>query len=260
MTMKGKKKLTFLGTGTSQGVPVICCECDVCHSSSFKDHRLRSSVKIESENCNVVIDVGPDFRQQMLVSRTNRLDAILLTHEHNDHIIGMDDIRPFNFKQKGKMNVYGMNRVLQEVKNRFQYVFVENVYPGSPQINLTEINHGQEFSIGDLNFMALEVMHGNLPILGYKIDNLAYFTDVKTIPESTIESIKVLDILIISALHHWPHHSHSNLIESIEWAKKIDAKQTFFIHMSHHMGLHDEVSKQLPENISLAYDGLEIFF
>lgn len=260
MTSKGKKKLTFLGTGTSQGVPVICCDCNVCSSSNFKDQRLRASVKIESENFVVVVDAGPDFRQQMLASRTTKLDAILLTHEHNDHIIGMDDIRPFNFSQKSEMNVYGMERVLQEVKNRFQYVFQENAYPGSPQINLSQIENGQMISIGDLDFTALEVMHGNLPILGYRIDNLAYFTDVKTIPTSTISALEGLDVLIVSALHHWPHHSHSNLEESLEWAKMIGAKQTYFIHMSHHMGLHENVLKLLPENVSLAYDGLEIMF
>lgn len=260
MTDTGKKKLTFLGTGTSQGVPVICCECDVCHSADLRDQRLRCSVKIESKKSIVVIDAGPDFRQQMLISGTKRLDAILLTHEHNDHIIGMDDIRPFNFAQGGKMDVYGLSRVLSEVKSRFQYVFLENAYPGAPQINLVETGHGKMFQVEDMNFKALEVMHGKLPILGYRVDNLAYFTDVKSFSASTIDSLKGLDVLIISALHHWPHHSHSNLTESLEWAKTINAKQTYFIHMSHHMGFHDEVQKQLPGNVTLAYDGLEVYF
>lgn len=255
-----QKKLTILGTGTSQGIPVIGCDCKVCTSDSPFDKRLRCAVKIETANTCIVIDVGPDFRTQMLTSRTEKIDAIFLTHEHNDHVIGLDDVRPFNFKLGKMMDVFALERVITEVNDRFKYIFSDKPYPGSPKILTHIIKEGQTINIEDLTLEALGVFHGNLPILGFKIDKLAYLTDVKILPEATLSKLKNLDVLILSALHHYPHHSHLTLEEAIELARNIGAKKTYFIHMSHYMGLHSEVSETLPADFHLAYDFQEIYF
>lgn len=260
MTDTSKKKLTILGTGTSQGIPVIGCDCGVCTSDSPKDKRLRCSVKIETDNTCIIIDTGPDFRTQMLASQTRKIDAVLLTHEHNDHIIGLDDVRPFNFRQGKMINVYALRRVINEVNHRFQYIFSDKPYPGSPRIMTHIIEEGAIIELGDLKVEALSVLHGRLPILGYRIDKLAYLTDVKVLPEATLARLKNLDVLLLSALHHYPHHSHLTLQEAVDMAQLIGAEETYLIHMSHYMGLHGEVSKTLPENIHLAYDMQEIFF
>ena len=249
---------TFLGTGTSQGVPIIGCPCEVCQSTNEKDKRLRVSGLLKIGEKTIVIDCGPDFRQQMLREKVTDVDAILVTHEHNDHIIGLDDVRPFNFLHQKDMPVYADERVQKELKERFSYIFAENKYPGAPMVALKTIEAGKKFEIDDIKILPIEVMHGNLPILGFRIANFAYLTDVKTISEKEIEKLEGLDTLVLSALHHNEHHSHSTLAQAIELAQRISAKRTYFIHFSHHLGLHQEVEKTLPKTMFLAYDGLRI--
>jgi phosphoribosyl 1,2-cyclic phosphate phosphodiesterase len=257
---KNLQKVRFLGTGTSQGIPVIGCDCEVCQSSDSRDKRLRCSLLLESHQATVVIDIGPDFRIQMLNADIRVLDAVLLTHEHNDHVIGMDDIRPFNFRQGRAMEIYGMSRVISDVKKRFGYVFAEKPYPGAPRIATKEIGIGDVISIKDLSIQSLEVLHGKLSILGFRIDDFAYLTDVKNLPDSTLRSLLGLNTVVLSALHHREHHSHMTMEEAVKMAHWIGAERTYFIHMSHFMGLHDSVDRELPSHMHLAYDGLELYF
>lgn len=249
---------TFLGTGTSQGVPIIGCSCEVCQSTNPQDKRLRVSGLLKIGEKTIVIDCGPDFRQQMLREKVIDVDAILITHEHNDHIIGLDDVRPLNFLHQKDMPVYADERVQKELKERFAYIFVENKYPGAPMVALKTIKAGEEFEIEGIKISPIEVMHGNLPILGFRIEDFAYLTDVKTISEAEIEKLQDLDVVVLSALHHTEHHSHSTLAQATELATRINAKRTYFIHFSHHLGLHKEIEKILPPTMFLAYDGLSI--
>lgn len=250
-------KITFLGTGTSQGIPVIACSCPVCKSINPKDKRLRCSLKIDYEDKCFVIDVGPDFRQQMLRSQTPKVDALLITHEHRDHIGGLDEVRSYNFKHKMDMPVYAELRTIQIIRQSFSYMF-DNDYPGLPRVQLEVISPGIPFQTNSVSFTPLRIFHGKLPIIGYRIGNFAYLTDVRTLPDETIQALVGVDTLVISALHHRPHHSHNTLAEALEWIKIIHPKQSYLIHMSHDMGFHDEVQQQLPDNIYLAYDGLEV--
>lgn len=249
---------TFLGTGTSQGVPIIGCPCEVCQSTNKKDKRLRVSGLLRIGDKTLVIDCGPDFRQQMLREQVTDVDAILITHEHNDHIIGLDDVRPINFLHEKDMPVYADKRVQKDLKERFAYIFAESKYPGTPMVSLETIKAGEIFTIGNIEILPIEVMHGNLPILGFRIGDFAYLTDIKTISDVEIEKLQKLDVVVLSALHHKEHHSHSTLAQSVELAKRINAKRTYFIHFSHHLGLHEAVEKTLPPSMSLAYDGLVI--
>jgi phosphoribosyl 1,2-cyclic phosphate phosphodiesterase len=253
-------KITFLGTGTSQGVPVIGCQCPVCQSTNPLDKRLRVSSWIEIGDKSLIIDMTPDFRYQMLRAKVPRIDAVLITHEHRDHIGGLDDIRPYNFKQEQSINIYAQQRVCDEIVQAYQYIFKKSDYPGVPQLNLVPVAENLPFSLFDnqITIQPIPVMHGQLPILGYRIGDFAYLTDVKTIPESSFELLKGLKVLVTSALHQIEHHSHATLDEAIAIAQRINAKQTYFIHMSHYMGLHSEVSRQLPANIQFAYDMLSI--
>ena len=248
-------KITLLGTGTSQGIPVLGCDCEVCRSVDSCDNRLRTSCIIESAEANILIDCGPDFRQQLLRNPVQRIDAVLLTHDHQDHVAGLDELRAFIFKQNKPMPIYAEDAVLKNIKKRFDYAFKKNPYPGTPQFQLHTIKPGK-LQINGVELEALRVLHGNLPILGFRIGDFAYLTDVNHIEQESAEKLAGLDVLVLDALHHRPHHSHFNLEEAVEEAKRLNAKKTFFTHISHQMGLHAVIDKQLPENVFLGYDGL----
>jgi phosphoribosyl 1,2-cyclic phosphate phosphodiesterase len=249
--------ITFLGTGTSQGVPVIACNCEVCLSTDKRDNRLRTSILIEGEDKVVVVDSGPDFRYQMLRANVQHLDAIVFTHEHKDHIAGMDDIRAFNYKQNGPIDVYAHNRVQTALKREFFYIFEEFKYPGIPQVNLHNID-ADPFKIGNINFTPIEVLHYKLPVLGFRIKDFTYITDAKTVSATEKEKIKGSKILVINALQKQSHISHFTFDEAIAFAEEIGAETTYFTHISHRLGKHEDVMAQLPPNIELAYDGLKI--
>ena len=251
-------KIYFLGTGTSQGIPVIGSHHSVCKSEDAKDKRLRVSVWIHDDNHSFVIDCGPDFRQQMLTSGCTKLDAILFTHEHADHTAGLDDIRPFFFKQ-GEIPIYAHQRVIENLKKRFDYIFeIENKYPGAPSVDINEVIQNRNFSIGQKTIIPIQVMHGNLQVFGFRIDNFAYLTDVKTIAESELAKLKNLDVLVVNALREEPHSTHFNLEEALNFIALINPKKSYLTHISHLLGFHDEVQERLPENVYLAYDNLEI--
>lgn len=251
-------KVYFLGTGTSQGIPVIGSNHSVCHSNDFKDKRLRVSVWIHDENNSVVIDCGPDFRQQMLSSHCQKVDSILFTHEHSDHTAGLDDIRPFNFKQ-GEIPIYAHKRVLENLKKRFEYIFeTENKYPGAPSVKSIEVINNQNFKSGNFEIIPISVMHGNLQVFGYRVGDFAYLTDVKTIESSEIEKLKGIKVLVVNALREEPHHSHFSLQEALDFVTLVQPEKTYLTHISHLLGFHEEVQKRLPKNVFLAYDNLEI--
>lgn len=249
-------KITFLGTGTSQGIPVIGSDHPVSFSKDTRDKRLRSSIMIEHEDFNFVIDCGPDFRQQMLRTNCKKLDAIIFTHEHADHTTGIDDVRPFFFRQ-GKIPIYIHKRVLDSLHERFAYIFdPKKKYPGAPDFEVNIISKENDFEVLGLNITPIESAHLKLPVLGYRIKNFAYLTDVKTISDIELEKLKELDILVINALRYEPHPSHLNIEEALEIIDIIKPKKTYFTHISHNMGFHEEVCNDLPEHVTLAYDGL----
>jgi len=249
--------VTFLGTGTSQGVPVIACGCEVCTSADPRDKRLRSSILIEADDKIVVIDSGPDFRYQMLRAHVQRLDAVVYTHEHKDHVAGMDDIRAFNFKQQEPMNIYADARVQAALMREFPYVFAEFKYPGIPQINIHPIGL-DPFDIGSIHFIPIEVLHYKLPVLGFRINDFTYITDAKTVSDEEKEKIKGSKILVINALQKQNHISHFTLDEAIGFAREIGAETTYFTHISHRLGKHADIEAELPAGIKLAYDGLQM--
>ena len=249
--------VTFLGTGTSQGVPVIGCDCEVCTSADKHDKRLRTSVMVKAQGKVIVIDTGPDFRYQMLREGVKHLDAVVFTHEHKDHTAGLDDIRAFNYLQQEPMDVYAVPRVQASLKNEFSYIFAEYQYPGIPKINLHTIGT-EPFDVGPVRFTPIEVLHYRLPVLGFRIHNFTYITDAKTIAEVEIEKIKGSKVLVINALQKEPHISHFTLNEAIDFAQRIGAETTYFTHISHRLGKHADVSLQLPPGIKLAYDGLKL--
>lgn len=251
-------KVTFLGTGTSQGIPVIGCGCEVCTSNDPKDNRLRTSVLIETGDKTIVIDSGPDFRYQMLRARVKDLDAILFTHEHKDHIAGLDDIRPFNYLLKKDIEVYASLQVQEGLKREFSYIFSDVHYPGIPEINMHTISGDQNFSVGKTEVIPLDIMHYKLPILGFRMGDFTYITDAKTVPQSTVDKMRGTKVLVINALQIQDHISHFTLKEAIAFAKKINADTTYFTHISHNLGKHEDVEPALPSNIKLAYDGLVI--
>jgi phosphoribosyl 1,2-cyclic phosphate phosphodiesterase len=250
-------KLTFLGTGTSQGIPVIGSDHPVCKSTDAKDKRLRVSVLIEIGDIRLVVDCGPDFREQMLRQHVKAIDAVLFTHEHADHTAGLDDLRPFYFRQ-GDLHCYMTSRVQKSLTERFDYIFTtKNKYPGVPTLDV-HLFDNEPFSVKGVEVTPIEADHGYLPVHGFRVGNVAYMTDVKTISDVEKEKLKNLDVFIINALREEPHNSHLNIKEALELVKELQPKRTYFTHISHHLGFHEEVEKQLPENVFLAYDNLSL--
>ena len=256
--MKSHFKVTFLGTGTSQGIPVIGSKHPVCLSDDLKDKRLRVSVLLEIDDKTYVIDCGPDFRQQMLQHQVEMLDAILITHEHSDHTAGLDDIRPFYFRQ-GAISFYTTIEVFAALKKRFGYIFeTHNKYPGAPTISQHVVSKKQPFLLDDTLVTPVEALHNTLPVLGYSMEGFTYLTDVKTMAPSEIDKIKGTKVLVINALRHEPHPSHLNLEEALAFIDKVKPHRAYLTHISHHLGFHQRVQETLPENVFLAYDGLTI--
>jgi phosphoribosyl 1,2-cyclic phosphate phosphodiesterase len=249
--------LEFLGTGTSQGVPVVACECPVCLSADEKDKRLRASVLIEVQGLKLVIDAGPDFRQQMLRVGLRKLDAILITHEHTDHIFGLDDIRAFNWVQHHPMDIYAEARAQESIKRVFNYVFDKFQYPGIPQMNLHLVEN-KPFFIDTVPVLPVRVYHHKLPVYGFRNGGMAYLTDVKSIEDAEKEKLAGLDVLVVNALRIEKHISHFNLEEALQLIAEVKPQKSFLTHISHLMGLHEAVQKHLPENVFLAYDGLRL--
>lgn len=250
-------KATFLGTGTSQGVPVIGCTCEVCTSLDFRDKRLRTSIHLQVNDQSFVIDTGPDFRQQMLRERISTLHAVIFTHAHRDHTAGLDDVRAYNFMQQMDMPVYGTLPVLKQLEVEFAYAFAKQYYPGIPRITLKEI--GEEiFEINGVKITPLPVLHFKLPVMGFRIGDFSYITDANYISDETLARLKGTDTLVLNALQREPHVSHFNLNEAIAVVRRIAPRQAYFTHISHKLGRHSSVSEELPDGIALAFDGLQI--
>lgn len=250
-------KITFLGTGTSQGVPIIACECEVCTSLDSRDKRLRSSILIESEKTRLIIDAGPDFRYQLLREKIKRLDAVVFTHEHKDHIAGLDEIKAFNFINKMRMPVYATTNVEKALHREFAYIFSDEKYPGIPEIDV--INYNDEpFYVGDILLEPINVLHYKMQVKGFRAKDFAYITDANFISEEEKEKLKNLNVLVLNALRKEPHVSHFTFEEAIELVKELKPRKAYFTHISHQLGLHEEVTKELPSNIELAIDGLQL--
>tara|TARA_Y100000739_G_scaffold129_1_gene112 strand:- start:3164 stop:3925 length:762 start_codon:yes stop_codon:yes gene_type:complete len=250
-------EITFLGTGTSQGVPVIGCNCDVCLSHNPKDKRLRSSVLINVDGNTLVIDTGPDFRQQMLRENVKKLDAVLFTHSHKDHTAGLDDIRSYNFRSKKPMEVFCSNDVLSALKMEFSYIFADFKYPGVPKVNINLIDESI-FNFNNISITPIKALHHKLPVHGFRIKDFVYLTDISEISQEEKKKILNADIIVLDSLRKEPHLSHLCLQESIDLIKEVNPKRAYLIHISHLMGLHNEINSEIPSNISLAYDGLKI--
>lgn len=249
--------VTFLGTGTSQGVPVIACDCEVCRSVDYRDKRSRSAIHIEVDGLSLVVDTGPDFRAQILRERIKRLDAVLFTHAHKDHTAGMDDVRSFNFKQKMDMPVYATKEVIGQLQKEFSYVFAETKYPGVPRVQTFPIKN-EPFMIGNTSIIPIEVMHYKLPVFGFRVGDFTYITDANHISEPEKEKIKGSKVVVLNALQKEAHISHFTLEEAVALAQELGAAQTYFTHMSHKIGKHRDVEKELPEGIDFAFDGLKV--
>ncbi len=251
-------KLTFLGTGTSQGIPVIACDCSVCTSTDSRDKRLRTSAMITLDHKNYVIDTGPDFRQQMLREKVRDVSAVFFTHEHKDHVAGMDDVRAFNFKHKKDMDVYCDANVEKALHREYPYVFAANTYPGVPKVKLHLITKEAPFSVNNHLVTPVEVLHYKLPVLGYRILDVTYITDAKTIAEQELEKIKGSKVLVLNALRLQEHISHFNLSEALEIIALVKPERAYLTHLSHLMGTHEEITKLLPAHVFIAYDGLVV--
>ncbi len=249
--------VTFLGTGTSQGIPVIGCDCAVCTSQDPRDNRLRTSVHIQVDGTSLVIDTGPDFRQQMLREKIKKIDAILFTHHHKDHVAGLDDIRSFYFRQKNEIPVFANTQTVNRLQVEFPYVFKPGSYGGAPRIHINEIDQ-EAFTFGNIKIQPIKVKHDKLSVLGFRIGNFTYLTDANFIDEKAVSLILGSEILVINALQKEKHPSHFTLAEALEEIRKLKPATAYLTHMSHHMGLHETVSKELPKNVFLAYDGLKI--
>lgn len=256
-----KRQFTFLGTGTSQGVPVIGCNCAVCTSHDARDQRLRTAAMVSVDGTNIVIDTGPDFRQQMLRAGVENIESVLFTHEHNDHIAGLDDVRPINFKHNKHIPLYATPSVRKALEQRFEYAISENPYPGAPRLEFYDITKDEPFEIDGQLVLPIEVGHGNgLTALGFRFDDTTYITDCKSINNDEFDKIKGTQFFIINALHHTPHHSHLNLQEALELIEKVQPERAFITHISHNMGKYSDVNKTLPNNVELAYDMLTFEF
>ena len=250
-------KITFLGTGTSQGIPIIGSNHPVCLSTNPKDKRLRVSVLVEWDDYTYVIDCGPDFRYQMLRAQCSKIDGILFTHEHSDHVMGIDDVRPFYFKQ-GDIPIYAHKRVIKSLKKRFEYIFItKNKYPGTPVI-LTNRIKNKPFQLKNLEVIPVNGKHGELQVFGFKFNDFAYLTDMKTVKDQEIEKIKNVKVLVVNALREEQHWSHFNLHEALEFIEKVNPEKAYLTHISHMLGFHEDVEKKLPKNVFLAYDGLQL--
>lgn len=250
-------KITFLGTGTSQGVPIIGCNCPVCSSLDFRDKRLRTSLHVAIDDQSFVIDTGPDFRQQMLRENINRLDAVIFTHAHRDHTAGLDDVRAYNFLQQMDMPVYGTTQTLEQLKVEYAYAFARDTYPGIPRLQLNEIDDAS-FQVNGIDVIPLPVMHLHMPVLGFRFQDFSYITDAKSIGPETLEKLQGTDTLVLNALQHDWHISHFNVQEALEVVAQVKPRKTYFTHISHKLGLHAAVEKQLPGDVSLAFDGLQL--
>ncbi|TDS12246.1 MBL fold metallo-hydrolase [Sphingobacterium paludis] len=251
-------KVTFLGTGTSQGVPVIACQCDVCQSTDGRDKRLRTSIYMEIGDLHIVVDTGPDFRYQMLRQDVRHLDVVLITHSHKDHIAGMDDVRAFNYQQQQSIPVYGSLATHEALKREFYYAFGEIKYPGVPRLELKPIVSGEPFFVKELRILPIEVMHHKMPVLGFRIGDFAYITDAKTVADTSKVLLEGVKVLVVNALQNEPHISHFTKEEALAFAKEVGAEQTYLTHISHRFGKHDDISRDLPVGVKLAYDGLSI--
>ncbi len=251
-------KFTFLGTGTSQGIPVIGCTCKVCTSDDSKDNRLRSSLLIESGKTTINIDIGPDFRQQMLRAGVRDMDAILFTHEHQDHTAGLDEVRAFNFINQKPVKLFATERVQKRLREQYSYIFNNADYPGIPQISMHNLEAGKPITVGDIKFLPIKVMHGQMPVLGFRIGDFTYITDANYIGETEKNLIRGSKHLVLNALRQKSHHSHFTLDEAIELSQELEVPNTYLTHISHQLGLHAEVSKDLPKGVELAWDGLVV--
>lgn len=250
-------KVTFLGTGTSQGVPVIACKCRVCTSTDVRDNRTRTSILIETEQISVVIDTGPDFRQQCLREKIRKLDAVLFTHEHKDHVAGMDEIRAFNFVNKMVMPVYATKQVFKALQREFAYIFSDDKYPGIPEVKIIDFDK-EKFSIGNMEVTPIDVQHYRMKVKAFRVNDFAYVTDANLIDDTEKEKLKNLDVLVLNSLRREPHISHFTFNEAIALVAELKPRKAYFTHISHQLGLHEEVNEELPNNIELAFDGLQL--
>lgn len=249
--------VTFLGTGTSQGIPVIACNCHVCTSMDYKDKRLRSSIHINIKDNHFNIDVGPDFRQQMLTNKIVKMDAILLTHEHKDHTAGLDDVRSFNFIQGKDMPLYGRQEVLNQISREFSYIFSDHKYPGIPQVERIPITN-KPFNINGIKITPIEVMHYKLPVFGFRVNDFAYITDANLISEKEKNKLNNVKVLVLNALQIEKHISHFTLSEALELISELKPEKAYLTHISHKLGHARDIESTLPENVTIAYDGLKI--
>jgi phosphoribosyl 1,2-cyclic phosphate phosphodiesterase len=253
-------KITFLGTGTSQGIPFIGCSCPVCTSANKKDKRLRSSIWIDAPEASIVIDSGPDFRYQMLRANVRHLDAIIFTHSHKDHIAGLDDIRPYNYHDKKPVAVYATPETQEALKREYSYIFTSPTYPGIPEIDMHTINAGESFTINGLAITPIRLLHYKMEVLGFRIGDFTYITDASHIEPQELKKTQGSKALVLNALRHEPHISHYTLAQAIEVAQGTGVPETYFTHISHQLGLHDVVDSRLPEGMHLAYDGMVLEF